>query len=203
MKTPRIILASTSRYRRELLSRLHIPFETRSPTTDEQPLPREQPAALVRRLSEAKAASMGPDAPNSLIIGSDQVAVLDGDILGKPGNRAATIRQLSRAAGRQVTFLTGISLFNTHTNRFETDIAPFSVWFRDLTAGQIEHYVDREQPFDCAGGFKSEHLGIALFARMEGDDPTALVGLPLIRLVAMLQRQGVDVLGPSPFVPEP
>nr|VFK39251.1 MAG: MAF protein [Candidatus Kentron sp. TC]VFK52128.1 MAG: MAF protein [Candidatus Kentron sp. TC]VFK55040.1 MAG: MAF protein [Candidatus Kentron sp. TC] len=195
MNRPRVILASTSVYRRNLLSRLNIPFETESPTTDERPLPEESPEQLVHRLSAAKAQSIQSDYSNALIIGSDQVAVLDGDILGKPGSQAANIRQLSRAAGRRVTFLTGLCLLNTRTFRSETDIVPFSVVFRRLTPEQIENYVHRERPFDCAGGFKSERLGVALFERMEGEDPTALVGLPLIRLVTMLQRQGVDILG--------
>nr|VFJ94512.1 MAG: MAF protein [Candidatus Kentron sp. LFY] len=197
MDRQRIILASTSVYRRDLLCRLNIPFETESPTTDEHPLPGESPGRLVRRLSEAKAGSIQLHHPDALIIGSDQVAVLDGDVLGKPGNRAANIGQLCRAAGRRVTFLTGLCLLNTRTHRAESDVIPFSVVFRGLTRAQIENYVDRERPFDCAGGFKSEHLGVALFQRMEGDDPTALVGLPLIRLVTMLQGQGVDVLGES------
>nr|VFK11567.1 MAG: MAF protein [Candidatus Kentron sp. LPFa]VFK28510.1 MAG: MAF protein [Candidatus Kentron sp. LPFa] len=195
MNRPRIILASTSVYRRDLLSRLDIPFEIQSPTTDERPLPGESPEQLARRLSEAKAESIQSDYPNALIIGSDQVAVLDGQIMGKPGNREANIRQLSRAAGRQVTFLTGLCLLNTHACQAETDIVPFSVAFRRLTLEQIENYVHRERSFDCAGGFKSERLGIALFERMEGEDPTALMGLPLIRLVTMLQRQGVGILG--------
>jgi len=190
----RIILASTSVYRRDLLSRLDIPFETKPPVTDEQPLVGESPRQLVYRLAKAKATSIQADYPDALIIGSDQVAVLDSDILGKPGNRATNIRQLSRAMGRRVTFLTGVCLLNTRTGQSETDVIPFSVLFRKLTSAQIESYVDREEPFNCAVGFKSERLGIALFERMEGEDPTALVGLPLIRLVSMLERQGVDVL---------
>nr|VFJ74247.1 MAG: MAF protein [Candidatus Kentron sp. FW] len=194
---PRIILASTSRYRRDLLSRLGFPFETASPNTDEQPLAGESPRQLVSRLAEAKARAVASDYPDALIIGSDQVAVLDGDILGKPGNPETNIHQLSRAAGRQVTFLTGLCLLDSGTGQAEVDVVPFSVVFRKLTPAQIQNYVRREKPFDCAGGFKSEHLGITLFQRMEGEDPTALVGLPLIRLVSMLGRQGFDVLGSS------
>nr|VFK57201.1 MAG: MAF protein [Candidatus Kentron sp. TUN]VFK65122.1 MAG: MAF protein [Candidatus Kentron sp. TUN]VFK65194.1 MAG: MAF protein [Candidatus Kentron sp. TUN] len=195
MNKPHIILASTSVYRRDLLSRLGIMFDIKSPIADEHPLTGESPTELVYRLSEAKAESIQSYYPDALIIGSDQVAVLDGDVLGKPGNFTANIQQLSRAAGRQVTFLTGLCLLNTRTGQSETDVIPFSVVFRRLTATQISDYVRREKPFDCAGGFKSERLGIALFERMEGEDPTALVGLPLIRLVTMLQRQGVDILG--------
>ncbi|MBT8420854.1 MAG: septum formation inhibitor Maf, partial [Gammaproteobacteria bacterium] len=190
-----IILASTSIYRHDLLSRLGFAFDTQSPTTDEQPLAEEPPEALVYRLAEAKARSIAAHYPNALIIGSDQVAVLDGDILGKPGDLATNIRQLSNATGRRVTFLTGVCLLNTKTNQADVGVIPFSVVFRKLTLSQISNYVDREKPFDCAGGFKSESLGIALFERMEGEDPTALVGLPLISLVSMLERQGVDVLG--------
>nr|VFJ55144.1 MAG: MAF protein [Candidatus Kentron sp. FW]VFJ66234.1 MAG: MAF protein [Candidatus Kentron sp. FW] len=194
---PSIVLASTSRYRRDLLSRLGFPFETASPNTDERPLAGESPWQLVSRLAEAKARAVASDYPDTLIIGSDQVAVLDGDILGKPGNSEANIHQLSRAAGRQVTFLTGLCLLDSDTGQAEVDVVPFSVVFRKLTPARIQNYVRREKPFDCAGGFKSEHLGIALFQRMEGEDPTALVGLPLIRLVSMLGRQGFDVLGSS------
>nr|VFK79875.1 MAG: MAF protein [Candidatus Kentron sp. SD] len=194
MNRPRIVLASTSAYRRELLSRLGMPFETQSPATDEHPLPGESPEQLARRLSRAKAESIAPDYPDALIIGSDQVAVLDGDILGKPGNQATNIQQLSRASGKKVTFLAGLCLLNTRTRQADIDVVPFSVVFRALDPTRIENYVRREKAFDCAGGFKSEQLGIALFERMEGEDPTALVGLPLIRLVTMLQRQGVDPL---------
>nr|VFJ43072.1 MAG: septum formation protein [Candidatus Kentron sp. DK] len=193
-----IVLASTSRYRRELLSRLGLAFQVASPTTDETPLAGESPRALVLRLAEAKAESvagaMARDCPAALIIGSDQVAVLDNKILGKPGNREATIRQLTLASGQRVTFLTGLCLLDTETYQAEVDVVPFQVVFRKLDPSQIANYVARERPFDCAGGFKSESLGIALFSRMEGDDPTALVGLPLIRLVDMLGRRGVDVL---------
>nr|VFJ69681.1 MAG: MAF protein [Candidatus Kentron sp. FM]VFJ74783.1 MAG: MAF protein [Candidatus Kentron sp. FM]VFK17801.1 MAG: MAF protein [Candidatus Kentron sp. FM] len=200
---PPIVLASTSVYRRGLLSRLGLAFETQSPTTDERPLAGETPRALVYRLAKAKARSiaaamaptMTPDHPAALIIGSDQVAVLDDTILGKPGDLAATIEQLSRAAGRRVTFLTGVCVLNTETGKADVDVVAFSVLFRKLTGRQIRNYAERERPFDCAGGFKSESLGVALFERMEGEDPTALVGLPLIRLTDMLARQGVDVLG--------
>nr|VFJ94260.1 MAG: MAF protein [Candidatus Kentron sp. H]VFJ94835.1 MAG: MAF protein [Candidatus Kentron sp. H]VFK01917.1 MAG: MAF protein [Candidatus Kentron sp. H] len=191
---PPIVLASTSVYRRELLARLRLDFETASPDIDESPLAGEAPEPLVRRLAQAKARAVAPRHPQALIIGSDQVAVLDGRILGKPGTVSANIRQLSDAAGRRVTFLTGLCLLNTGTDEVEVAVEPFAVVFRELTPEQIRHYVARERPLDCAGGFKSESLGIALFRRMEGEDPTALVGLPLIRLVEMLARQGVDVL---------
>jgi len=195
MNTPRIVLASTSVYRRELLSRLGVGFEVESPSTDESHLVGESPTQLVYRLAEAKARSIAPHHPDALIIGSDQVAVLNDTILGKPGNLTANIQQLSAAAGRRVTFLTGLCLLNTETDGADVDVVPFSVLFRKLTPQQISNYVTREKPFDCAGGFKSESLGVVLFERMEGEDPTALVGLPLIRLVTMLARQGMDVLG--------
>jgi len=165
-----IVLASTSRYRRELLSRLGLAFEVASPTTDETPLTEESPRALVSRLARAKADSvagaMASKYPDALIIGSDQVAVLDEKILGKPGNQAANVRQLSDASGRRVTFLTGLCLLDTGSDQAQVDVVSFQVVFRELTPTQIAGYVARERPFDCAGGFKSESLGVALFSRM-------------------------------------
>jgi MAF protein len=191
MRTPRLVLASTSPFRRELLGRLGLPFEVAAPNVDETRLPGESTQALVLRLSEAKARAIAASFPGSLIIGSDQVAVIDGEVLGKPGNRERAIAQLTRAAGRRVTFLTGLSLVDAASGRAHTLCEPFHVHFRALGAGQIARYVDREQPFNCAGSFKSEGYGIALFERLEGDDPTALIGLPLIRLVELLGREGI------------
>lgn len=191
MRTPRLVLASTSPFRRELLGRLGLPFEVAAPNVDEARRPSESPLALVLRLSEAKARAIAPSFPESLIIGSDQVAVVDGEILGKPGNRERAIAQLTRAAGRRVTFLTGLSLVDAASGRAHTLCEPFHVHFRALDPAQIARYVDREQPFNCAGSFKSEGYGITLFQRLEGDDPNALVGLPLIRLVELLDREGV------------
>jgi MAF protein len=188
---PNLVLASTSPYRRELLARLGLAFETVSPDCAETALPGEAPEALVRRLSEAKARSVAHRLPTSLVIGSDQVASLDGDILGKPGGREQAITQLLRASGRRVTFWTGLSLVDASSGRALTVCEPFHVHFRTLSPDQIARYVDREQPFDCAGSFKSEGYGITLFERLEGDDPTALVGLPLIRLVQLLGEAGL------------
>lgn len=190
----RLVLASTSRYRRELLARLGLPFTTRAPDCDETPLPGEAPTALVERLARAKAASVAAREPHALVIGSDQVAVLDGAILGKPGDHPRAVAQLAAAAGRRVEFLTGLCLHDGVSGRVQCDVVPYAVEFRALTAAQIEAYLRHEQPYDCAGSFKSEGLGIALFERLDGDDPNALIGLPLIRLVRMLEAAGVTVL---------
>lgn len=192
---PLIVLASTSPFRRELLARLRLPFHAASPEVDEARLPHEGPQALVTRLAEAKARAVGATHPGALVIGSDQVACIDGAILGKPGDRERAIAQLTQASGRSVVFYTGLCLLNTRTGQAEVACEPFRVHFRNLSARQIAAYVDRERPFNCAGSFKSEGLGIALFEKLEGDDPNALIGLPLIRLIAMLGRAGVDVLG--------
>jgi MAF protein len=191
MRTPRLVLASTSPFRRELLGRLGLPFEVAAPNVDEARLTGESPQALVLRLSEAKARAIAPSFPESLIIGSDQVAVIDGEVLGKPGNRERALAQLTRAAGRRVTFLTGLSLVDGASGRAHTLYEPFHVHFRALDPDQIARYVAREQPYNCAGSFKSEGYGITLFQRLEGDDPSALVGLPLIRLVELLGREGI------------
>jgi septum formation protein len=190
----RLILASTSPFRRELLTRLGLPFATRAPQVDETPLPREPAEALAARLAEAKARAVAPDESSALIIGSDQVAVLDGITLGKPGNHERAVEQLTRASGRTVMFHTGLCLLDGDSGRVQLDTIPFQVIFRSLTVQQIEHYLHREQPYQCAGSFKSESLGIALFAGMRGDDPTSLIGLPLIRLVRMLEAEGVAVI---------
>jgi MAF protein len=191
MRTPRLVLASTSPFRRELLGRLGLPFEVAAPNVDEAGLPGESPQALVLRLSEAKARAVASSFPGSLIIGSDQVAVIDGEVLGKPGNRERAIAQLTRASGRRVTFLTGLSLVDAASGRAHTLCEPFHVHFRTLGPEQIARYVDHEQPYNCAGSFKSEGYGITLFERLAGDDPSALVGLPLIRLVELLGREGM------------
>ena len=189
-----LVLASTSPYRRELLQRLGLPFQTLVPDVDESRRPGETPQSLVLRLAEAKARAVAAAFPAALIIGSDQVACIDGEILGKPGDRERAIAQLSRASGRVVVFETGLCLLNSANGRAQVCREPFRVEFRTLTPAQIAGYVDREQPFNCAGSFKSEGLGIALFHRLVGNDPSALVGLPLIRLVAMLADEGVEVL---------
>jgi septum formation protein len=193
-----ILLASTSPYRRELLARLGMPFAVADPRVDETPRPGESAPELVARLAEAKAragaAGLGADAASTLVIGAAQVAVLDGDILGKPGNAEANRKQLERAAGRRVQFHTGMCLLAAGSGRARVEVVPFAVEFRALSREQIAAYVEREQAFDCAGGFRCEGLGSALFERMEGSDPSALVGLPLLRLTAMLAEEGVDVL---------
>lgn len=189
-----LVLASGSPYRRELLQRLQLPFVWRSPDIDESPHPGEAATALVQRLATAKAGVLRHQFLQHLIIGSDQVAVLDGHIIGKPGTREAAIRQLQALSGRILTFYTGLCLLNSANNTLQVDCIPFTVHFRQLTQQQIESYVEREKPFDCAGSFKSEGLGICLFERTEGNDATSLVGLPLIRLRQMLEQAGVKVL---------
>jgi septum formation protein len=185
-----IVLASTSPFRRELLSRLALAFECTAPDIDESRRPHESPLELVRRLSEAKARAGAPDC-QALVIGSDQVATIGDDVLGKPGTHERAAAQLRHLSGRSVTFLTGLCLLNTATDESQVDVIPFLVDFRILSEEQIERYLRHDQPYNCAGSFKSEGLGITLFKRMEGDDPTALVGLPLIRLTDMLKKAGV------------
>lgn len=185
-----IVLASTSPFRRELLSRLGLPFETASPEIDESRLPGESPLDMVRRLSVAKARAGAP-AYQALVIGSDQVATVGDEALGKPGSHERAAAQLRRVSGRSVTFLTGLCLLNTATDEAQVDVVPYRVHFRNLGDEQIERYLRHDLPYDCAGSFKSEGLGITLFERMEGEDPTALIGLPLIRLTDMLTRAGV------------
>jgi septum formation protein len=185
-----IILASTSPFRRELLSRLGLAFETASPDIDERRRSDEPPPGMVRRLSEAKARACA-SARRALVIGSDQVAVLEDEVLGKPGTHERAAGQLRRLSGQTVTFLTGLCLLNTETNEAQVDVVPFRVQFRTLDDDRIERYLRYDRPYNCAGSFKSEGLGITLFERMDGDDPTALIGLPLIRLTDMLAREGV------------
>lgn len=191
---PQLILASTSPFRKELLSRLGLAFETVSPCVDESPLSGETAEQLVARLSRMKAEAVAKTYSDALIIGSDQVAVLDDQILTKPGNHDNAVTQLSRASGRRVTFLTGICLFNSRELRHQVQVIFYNVVFRKLSKQQIENYLHRETPYNCAGSFKSEGLGIALFERLEGDDPTTLIGLPLITLTKMLEMEGVEVL---------
>lgn len=189
----RLILGSTSPFRKELLARLGISFDTAAPDIDESRQNNEAPDQLVKRLAFEKAQAVAQDFPGALVIGSDQVACIEDHILGKPGNRANAIAQLQKASGKTVVFYTGLCLFNAATGEAQTLVEPFKVHFRKLAAAQIERYVDREQPFNCAGSFKSEGLGISLFERLEGDDPSALIGLPLIRLITMLDTVGVKI----------
>lgn len=189
-----LVLASTSPFRRELLGRLGIPFDTVAPDADETPRPGETAQQLVQRLAEAKARGASMRFPDSVIIGSDQVACIDGDILGKPGSPERAVEQLQRASGRTVQFFTGLCVLDATTGEAATTCEPFLVHFRELDDAQISDYVERETPFNCAGSFKSEGLGIALFRRLEGDDPNTLIGLPLIRLVELLDNAGIRVL---------
>jgi MAF protein len=188
-----LVLASTSPFRRELLERLHLPFETFAPEVDETPRETETPQDIVRRLAEAKARAGAGRYPDALIIGSDQLAVCGGDVLGKPGDHANALRQLRRLSGQRVTFLTGLCLYDSASGRGVVDVVPFSVRFRNLTEAQLDRYLSTEKPYNCAGSFKSEALGISLFESMQGEDPSALVGLPLIRLVSWLNEAGVPV----------
>lgn len=189
----RLVLASTSLFRREILQKLGLPFDAVAPDTDETMMDKESPEALVSRLAENKARAVAGDWPHALIIGSDQVACVDGEILGKPGNRENAVKQLSQAAGKTVTFYTGLCLFNSSSQRAQVCCDPFKVHFRPLNEAQIGRYLDHEQPFNCAGSFKSEGMGITLFSKLEGDDPNTLIGLPLIRLVEMLGNEGIEL----------
>jgi len=190
----RLVLASSSPYRRELLSRLKLPFETIVPDIDEASRPDETPQALVERLAVAKARAVAARTPDALVIGSDQVAVYDGAIVGKPHTHENAVRQLRSAAGKTVMLYTGLALVNAATGRVQSEVVPFGVTFRPLTEAQIENYLRKEQPYGCAGSVRSEGLGIALLERFDGDDPNTLIGLPLIRLVRMLEREGVALL---------
>ncbi|UYG08905.1 Maf family protein [Halomonas sp. M4R1S46] len=193
---PRLVLASGSRFRRQLLDRLEIPYAWDSPAIDEAPRPGESPRALVHRLSLAKAERLAADWPDHLIIGSDQVAVFDGEALGKPADEAAARAQLARFSGRRVSFLTGLALIDTRHASHRVCHERYDVIFRPLSEAEIARYVARERPLDAAGSFHMEGLGISLFERLEGDDPNTLIGLPLIRLCQLLREAGLDPLGP-------
>ncbi len=191
----RLLLASTSPFRRELLARLALPFTVQAPQVDETCLPGESALELVARLAEGKAEAVARrQGSAALIIGSDQAAVLEGVIIGKPGNHEQAVAQLQQASGRTVVFHTGLCLLDSASAWRQIAVEEFRVVFRVLTPAMIERYLRREQPYQCAGSFKSEGLGIALFDRLEGDDPTSLIGLPLIRLTRMLEAAGVVVL---------
>lgn len=189
-----VVLGSTSVYRRELLSRLRLPFEVAAPDVDETPQPGERPEALARRLALAKARAVARQHPHAAVIGSDQVADLDGEPLGKPGTHDRAVQQLQRMRGRTVVFQTAVAVVCLDSGFEALDLAPVRVRFRDLTDTEIEAYLQAETPYDCAGSAKSEGLGIALLETIENDDPTALVGLPLIRTCRMLRAAGVRIL---------
>lgn len=189
----KIVLASSSRYRREVLAKLRLPFECATPDVDETPHNGETPQQLVIRLAEGKARAVAEKFPHALIIGSDQVAVIDDQIITKPGNHDNAKQQLMNASGKTVTFLTGLCLHNSATQRSQTRCVPFHVHFRELSEQQIENYLHAEQPYDCAGSFKSEGYGICLFRKLQGDDPNTIIGLPLIELINMLQNEDVSL----------
>ena len=196
MSAPPLILASTSRYRRELLERLRLPFDVVSPEVDESPRPGETPAALAQRLALAKAWAVAGQHPAALVIGSDQVADLSGEPIGKPGNHERAVAQLRAMRGRTVVFQTAVAVVHAATGHQQVMLAPVTVRFRDLHDDEIEHYLRAETPYDCAGSAKCETLGIALLDAIESDDPTALVGLPLIRTARLLREAGVNPLQP-------
>ena len=190
----RLILASSSPFRRELLSRLMIPFEVVAPEVDETAHPGELPQALVERLAIAKAQAVVSKYPEALIIGSDQVAVHAGEIVGKPHTHERAVEQLRTASGKTVTLYTGLALLNSATGRVQSEVVPYRVLFRLLSEAQIENYLRKEQPYHCAGSVKSEGLGVALLERFEGEDPATLIGLPLIRLIRMLEQEGLTII---------
>ena len=194
MTSPPLILASTSRYRRELLQRLRLPFEVRSPQVDETPLPNESPAVLAQRLALAKAHAVAALRPEAIVIGSDQVADLDDQPIGKPGTHERAVVQLRQMRGRRVIFQTAVAVVRADTGFARVLLAAVAVTFRRLSDAEIEHYLRTEEPYDCAGSAKSETLGIALLDAIDSDDPTALIGLPLIRTCHLLRAAGLDPL---------
>ena len=189
-----LILASSSPFRRQILDKLQIDYTCISPDIDESKLDKETPEQLVKRLAENKALKVADEVSQGLIIGSDQVAVLDDEVLGKPHTHENAVLQLKKLSGNTVTFLTGLALHNSKTGNTKPELVPFKVVFRDLTDEMIENYLRAEAPYNCAGSFKSEALGIVLFDKLEGEDPNTLIGLPLIRLVRMLENEGFNVL---------
>jgi septum formation protein len=191
---PPLVLGSTSRYRRELLQRLHLPFEVLAPPVDETPLPGEAPAELALRLALAKARAVALLRPQAVVIGADQVADLDGLPIGKPGNHERATAQLRQLSGRSAVFQTAVAVVRADSGFEQVLLAPVRVRFRALGDAEIEHYLRLEQPYDCAGSAKCETLGIALLEAIDSDDPTALVGLPLIRTCALLRAAGLDPL---------
>ena len=190
----RIVLGSSSPFRKALLEKLDLSFECDSPDIDETPMKGEHPKDMVARLAKQKADAIAERHPQSVIIASDQCATLDGKIIGKPGDHATAIEQLTAASGRTVTFYTSLCVFNAGTNQYQETVEPFYVYFRELTESQIDNYLKKEEPYNCAGSFKSEGLGISLFDRLEGNDPNTLIGLPLIQLIKMLEKVNIQVI---------
>jgi septum formation protein len=191
---PTLILGSTSRYRRELLSRLRLPFEVHSPDVDETRLANEAPADLAVRLAQAKARAVASRFPQAVVIGSDQVADLEGDAIGKPGSHERAAQQLRSMSGRSVVFHTAVAVVRESIGFAESALVPVTVRFRRLSEAEIEHYLNAEQPYDCAGSAKAEAMGIALLDAIESNDPTALIGLPLIKTCQLLRQAGLDPL---------
>ena len=189
-----LILASSSPYRKELLARLNLPFETMSPEIDESSLTNELPQDTALRLAQLKARKIAESYSQALVIGCDQVATLDGLQLGKPGTHENAVKQLKTMRGRTVTFHSALCLYNAETQHMQAEVVPYEVTFRELTDEQIERYLRIEEPYNCAGSAKSEGLGVALIASMHGTDPNALIGLPLIKLISMLQNENVSVI---------
>jgi len=189
-----LVLGSTSPFRKELLERFRLDFVVDSPEIDETPLNHESPKDYVLRLSLEKAKVVAKRHPNSLIIASDQCSILNGVIRGKPGNHENATKQLTESSGQCVSFLTGLCLYDSSDDSYQLDLVPYHVDFRALGETEIDSYLRAEKPYFCAGSFKSEGLGVALFQKMEGEDPTALIGLPLIRLVSMLKEEGIEIL---------
>jgi len=192
MKT--LVLGSTSVFRKNILEKLNLPFECAKPNIDETALVNETPQVLVERLAIEKAKAVADKFTNALIIGSDQVAVCDGEILGKPHNFDNGVIQLTKFSNKAVTFYTGLCILDSESNTVKSLVEPFIVHFNELSPSDIENYLKAEQPYNCAGSFKSEGLGICLFKKLEGEDPNTLIGLPLIKLVALLKQHGVDIL---------
>lgn len=190
----KLILASTSPFRKAILDKLGIDFDTASPETDETALTNESPQQLVERLSIAKAKAIADKVYDALVIGSDQISVINGEIIGKPHTHENAVKQLQDASGKTVTFYTGLCLYNSTTQQYQSEVVPFNVVFRDLDDQLIENYLRKEEPYNCAGSFKSEALGIVLFEKLEGEDPNTLMGLPLIRLVKMLEKENFSIL---------
>ncbi len=191
-----LILGSSSPFRAKLLSKLRLPFIVVSPNINECPMDGESAEGLVLRLSEQKARSIAIDYLDALIISLDQVAILGDRILGKPGKHEDAVKQLTISSGRTVRFLTGLALYNSRTQHMQSIVDTFEVSFKPLSGEQIEFYLQRDKPYECAGSFKSEGLGISLFSRLRGDDPNSLIGLPLIKLIQLLTIEGIDILGP-------
>ncbi len=190
----KLILASASRTRRQILAKLGVPFQSMAPDIDESPLDRESPVELVERLSIAKTRKASQFYPKHLIIGSDQVALLDGEIIGKPRNREHAVQQLQSSSGKSVLLYSGVALLNSASGSLQADVLPYRVQMRELTEAMIQHYIDRDQPFDCCGSLRSEGLGIALLQKFDGSDPNILLGLPLIRLIDMLKKENFHIL---------